>query len=84
MLIEDILTYNNTGYLPAFLRKEETKIKKINIQARKKYPKGTKLGIGLVSMDSAEVLVANYTKKAHRVTGEYPVDRYPLKALLTE
>ncbi len=84
LLIEDILTYNNTGYLPAFLRKEETLFKKINIQARKKYPKGTKLGIGLVSMDSAEVLVANYTKKAHRVTGEYPVDRYPLKALLTE
>lgn len=81
LLINDLLTYQNTGYLPAFLRKEEEQVKQVNIEIRKKYPKGSKLGIGFLYGGAPRVLVADYGQKAHPVTGEYPTATYLIDQL---
>lgn len=83
LLIEDILTYNNTGHIPLLLRTEEDLFKQMNIKVRKKYPKGSKLGIGLLVSQTSKVIVADYTKPAHPVTGQYPVQYYLCDELLT-
>ncbi len=83
-LVMDLIMYNNTGYIPGFLRKEEGKNKEINVLVRRKYPKGRKLGIGYLYFGETRVIVGDYQEEGHPVTGEFPTKMYLLKELERE